>query len=490
MRLMGAPAADPVAAHPRAAPAAPGPGRAGRDQPELSPVPEAIDTGFASIDSKQKASQLFNLPARVSEGGVEGGKPADVLPADPPRRKKKVEGSLTPRVQPPEGPFLGADHSAPAPTALPRPEGLPQPAAPDSTGSGAFPSAVVQEVPFSGVPASGGEAGQPAALPPPLASEQPEGPIGESHAAMPQPERSHAGLDTSPLPGAETGMGDTTAAGKPFEVPILSMPAQGSHEAAPLPPYLPAFGSVIAPAPDNTFWQGTAEAAMADPSHEAQLQAAFPQTSDGDGPFGAPAGTIADSDFWASAGAHEGPVLQQYEPLIAPQPPAEEQQPAHQQSEQQYPEPPQQSNVPSSLLSAVMTGAGGTSQHGLGALPEPESERLAKKSHTEQQPTPAPQAAGIQLFQSTGEISSSRPQAQPQLEHGGIAEARQAGGMEESLQGAEEQPFTASAPAEAYSMSGGPTGDSEAHLDPFASPFPSGQDEDTSFFEGLGSPGS
>lgn len=434
LQLMHAPAADPVPARVRPVPAVPAPGKAG--QPELSPVPEVIDTGFASIDSKQKASQLFKQPARAS-GGAEEGALSALAPSaqatsaeaplvEGPRRKKKEEGSAGPCKKPSGGPVQGTQQPA-ASRALAAPAvAPPQPPVMQHAKEAAVTSPQQQESLLGSTLGRAAESEQGPSLPMPRAS--PQSKVTSQEALVPalEPHGSAGALGTSTA--LQGDLGGVLAA---VDVSAPSQPSLKSPEAATPPPYLPPFGSVIAPAPEDEFWRPAAEidgtANAADSAFNEHLQ-----DSNACLDFPAPAGEAADTDLWASVGQ-----IQQPGPVAAPQPSAFEQQ-----------QRPQQDVV--------------------------------------NQPMPPDAATGSLQAPSTAEVSYSAPPPQPALAQSQAAEAglREEGkGFPQDALGGQSAFPEASDPLSTTADMG------FAAPDPFASSFPSGQDEDTSFFDELGAPG-
>ena len=428
LQLMHAPTAEPVPAHPRAVPAVPAPGKAG--QPELSPVPEVIETGFASIDSKQKASQLFKQPARAN-GGAEGGAvsaqatSAEAPIVEAPKRKKKEEGSAGPCRKPSGGLVQGAQRpvvssALAAPAVAP-----PQPPVMQHANEAAVTSPQQQESLLGSTLGPAAESEQDPSLPMPGASPQSKVTSQEALVPASEPNGSQGASGTSTA--LQGDLGGVPAA---VDESAPSQPSLKSPEAANLPPYLPPFGSVIAPAPEDEFWRpavenyGTANAA--DSASDGHLQ-----DSNAGLEFSAPAGEAADTDFWASVGQ-----IQQPGPVAAPQPSAFEQQ-----------QRPQQDVV--------------------------------------DQPMPPDAATASLLAPSTAEVSHSTPPPQRALAQSQAAEA----GLREEGRGI---PQDALGGQSAFPEASDPFSTTDmgfAAPDPFASSFPSGQDEDTSFFDELGAPG-
>ena len=452
---MGAPAvADAVPAHVYTVPAVPGQGKAAREQPELSPVPEVINTGFASIDSKQKASQRFSIPARLSKGAdEEEAQPADEPAAEAPRRKKKEEGSLPSRLKPPSGKQQEPGQPAAVSSIIQNPEALPQASMPLSTHPDP-PASTPQEMP----------------------------PLGNAQAPPKEPALPQQVADASlQLPASQPGLriasaapGNAAAAPESVEVPAPSLPVQAAPEAPPVKPYFPAFGSLIPPVPEDSFWQSAPATSNAETQGSVETSKAEQGTQlhgvANAGPFSSPIDDAADSDFWASAGQHAESAMQQPE-LSSLHPEQQDKQSREEGREQQLPQgtvpdlpnssAPGDSEHTGVMESATMTDASfpGSSNHThqqLGPLPGPSTTHAPLIS---QHVDPAP--AG-----STVEASNHEHSTAP-------------------LPGAQEQqaPIFAENPFGPADASYGFTGDQ------FSSPFPSGQDDDASFFEELGAPG-
>ncbi len=213
------------------------------------------------------------------------------------------------------------------------------------------------------------------------------------------------------------------------DVSAPSQPSLKSPEAATLPPYLPTFGSVISPAPEGKFW-GHAEdggsANAAAPAFNEYLQDSHTGLDTLE-----PAGEVLDTDFWASVGPTQEPA-----PAEAPQPSGFEQQQRPQQDIMDLPQPP---------------GA----------------------------------AAGSSQATSTAEVPHSTAPLQVALVQSPAAEAdirEEGGGFPQDALGGQSSLPVASAPFSTTDMD-------IAAPDPFASPVPSGQDEDISFFDELGAAG-
>jgi len=525
---MGAPpAADRVSAPIYPVPAAPGPGKAGRDQPELSPVPEVIDTGFASIDSKQKASQLFNIPARLSEGSNEGAQFADRSTAEArlnsldsmqkasqlfnmqarlseasdegtqaagrpaaeaPRRKKKEEGRMPPRVKPTAG-TQRAETAAPAPCILPNPVALPQPIAALSGRDTSRSGAQQQALPFGSSLATGKEA---------TASEQTTGPFSGAPVPCFQLPDHHTFAGTSSPPKG------ASAAPESDQAPVPTMPEQESAEAASIRPHFPAFGSLIPPAPEDSFWQsaatGGSEQLVTDTETARDGTVPNPQLQDlaNDMPFSAPAGKPADTDFWASAGEKGEATSHQTELLQVHQTPYTEQQ---NEGAQQHQQPAEHTDMPA-LSSNAAAGSSSCERQGLedsfrpmsdsnpvgldeSLRPMPDSRQSSSphaQHHASSEPLPGDAHAA-----SVSQLQSDDRHAQPELADRNMAEASHSENSSAHPQGAMEQP--APVFAQALYPFGAADVNHQSPSEQCASPFPSGQDEDTSFFEGLGVPG-
>ena len=456
---MGAPpVADPGPAHVHTGPMVPGQGKAAREQPELSPVPEVINTGFASIDSKQKASQLFSIPARLTKDADERAQAADTLTAEPPRRKKKEERSLPPRLKPPAGKQQRPGQPATDSSLLSRPEALAQASAPHSPHPDP-PSGTLQQ-----------------ALPPgsaPAPAKDPEAPQQATESSPQQP-------GTQPvlsLPAA-----DAAAAPAPAAAVAPSPPAQTAPEASPVKPYFPAFGSLIPPAPEDSFWQSAPAVGSGDHQRRVEtLEAGQDLQQHGgatDALFSAQAGDAADTDFWASAGQHADIAMQQPE-WSSVHLEGQEGQIKEMQNDEWQHQPLQESVLPeshttskpgsNSILSdladaANMTGASfqGSStltHHQPGPLPG-SSTRHAPSSgqHVESEP-----ASSSNPVVSNGEDSTAPPQGAQEQQPSVFTQASNPFGLADN----------------SYS----------SPLNQYTGAFPSGQDEDSSFFEGLGAPG-
>ena len=492
LRMLGAPAVDPAIPLPRAAPIVPGQPKATRDQPELSQAPEPVDTGFASIDSKHKASQLFQLPAKpgaaLEHGPLTADRPAlltqppvkpaeasqrDPAAAEVPRRKKKVDGGLAYRPRPmtephkalEQAPGLSSAVQGPETSAhpsLPQPrkaEALPEPAQPfrpQDRQADAFTGSAQQAVLLdsSALP---GEPQPGPALPPPLASEQQHLPIQEPISSTEQPQSAHSAVDPSTAMAEAAGL-------------FGGAPQLDGLATAAVPP---AFGSVISPAPEDNFWQRgdlpaeshgqkSAEGPLpADQVHGKLLESAHAGT-----PFPAAAGETVDMDFWTSAGDFGGPSVQPSEPTAVPEP--------------DYSEPADR-RIPADPTS------GSVQEHDYGKATGPDSEGMQHDPYSQHQAASDHAAAGLMNTSSHRQASAHRQSPQPSLAPGDAAPARKQ--AEEGLpctqdSGVQQDP--SSAPAQATDVFNTADVGSSGARHSFGSAFPVAPDKDSSFFEGLG----
>lgn len=439
-------------------PAVPGQGKAAREQPELSPVPEVINTGFASIDSKQKASQLFSIPARLTKDADERAQAADKPTAEAPRRKKKEEGSLPPRLKPPAGKQQGPGQPAPVSSQSPTPEALPQ--------------------------ASDALAPHPD---PPSSTPQRALPLGSALAPAKDPKAPQQMIDSSLLrPGSQPALsmpaGDAAAAPGSVAAVAPSPPVQTIPEASPVKPYFPAFGSLIAPAPEDSFWQSVPAAGIEDSQRRKETLEAGQDTQQHDAAtdafFSASAGDAADTDFWASAGQHAETAMQQ--PELSSVHLAEQEGGSKETwNDEQQRQPLQHSIVPDSH---TVSEPGGNSvvSHIVDAADMTDASFQGSSTLTHHQPGPLP---GL----STMHVPSSGQHAEPEPASSSNPVARKGEDNTAPPQAAQEQQASVIAPS---SNPFGLAGDSySSPLDQYAGAFTSGQDEDTSFFEGLGAPG-
>ena len=448
---MGAPpVADPVPAHVYTIPTVLGQGKAAREQVELSPVREVINTGFASIDSKQKASQLFSIPARLSKGAAEGAQTADKPAAEAPRRKKKEEGSLPPMLKPPAGKQPGPEQpavaSSNAPTTL--------------SGKGDLRSSTEsQALPLGGALASGKI--------PAAASQQ----MTDSSSQQPG---SQSALS---IPSAPPG--DAAADLVSVDVPAPSLPAQTTPEAPPVKPYFPAFGSLIPPVPEDSFWQSAPAAGSEEIHTTSKIQEAgnvqctqlhAPATYM---PPSAPAGDPADTDFWASAGQHAETAMQQPD-LSSMHHEGHATHSKEAESDQHQHWPPPAPDLPRS------SAPDSESRHFNDSTSMTDASFQGSSAFTHDQ-------AGSRPGPSTDPVPSSVQHVEPEPANSSTLVMHPVEDGIAPPQGAEEQqaPIVAQV-ADPFGLA---DGGYISPLDQCASPFPSGQDEDTSFFEGLGAPG-
>ena len=456
---MGAPlVADPV-------PAVPGQGKAAREQPELSPAPEVINTGFASIDSKQKASQLFSIPARLSKDAdkEEDTQPADKPAAEAPRRKKKEEGSLPSRLKPPAGKQQQPGQLAAVSRLPPRPEALPQAPAPLNT----HPD-------------------------PPMSTLQEAAPLGSAHAPLREPSVPQQQLaDALQLPGSQPALSialapsgdDAAAVAGAVDLPAPSLAAQTASEAPSVKPYFPAFGSLIPPVPEDSFWQSApatsnaeTEGSIETSKAEQGMQLPLPLASDG--PFSSPIDDAADTVFWSSAGQHAKSAMQQ--PELSSLHPEEQfkhsRDEGNAQQQQQQPPPLQQSSVPDLPNSNAPVDTLHTPPVESASMTDPSFQRSS--SYTTQQPGPL-------TGPSTIHAPSSSQHGKPEPASSSTVEFSNHEDSAAPLLGPQEQ----QAPIFAENSFGPEDAPYDFAVDQFSSPFPSGQDDDASFFEELGAPG-
>lgn len=494
LRMLGAPAVDPVVPLPRAAPIVPGQPKATRDQPELSQAPEPMDTGFASIDSKHKASQLFQLPAKpgvaLEHGPLTAERPApltqppahpaelsqgDPAAAEVPRRKKKVDGGLAYRPRPKTEPQKALEQAPALPSAAQGPDSSAHPSLPQPRKAEALPEAT-QPVrpPDRQANASTGSAqqavhldssalpGEPQpgpTLPLPLASEQKHLPIQEPIRSSEQPQSAHSAVALSTAIAEADGLfGDVPQRDGPATVAVP-----------------PAFGSVISPAPEDNFWQrGDVPAGphghepMEGPLPADQVHGEALESAHAGMPFPAAAGETVDMDFWTSAGDFGGPPVQASEPTAVPEP--------------DYSEPADW-HIPADPTSTSVQ------VHDYGEATESDLEGMQHHPYSEHQAASEYAAAGLIDTSSQEQASAHSQHLQPSLAPGGAAPARQQD--EEGLPGTQDSGVRqdpCSAPAQASNVFDTADVGSSGARHSFGSAFPVAPDEDSSFFEGLGGP--
>ena len=454
------PIADAVTAHAYAAPALPGQGKAAREPLELSPVPEVINTGFASIDSKQKASQRFSIPALLSQGAAPGPPPAEEPAAQAPRRKKKEEGSMPPRLKPPAGKVSGPEQSAVLSGPSLGPEASSQPP----------------------VHLSGKDE-------PPPGTQRPALPPGSAPASGKDSTESGNGIPPSlQLPGSQPALSvplasPDKAAADPGSVDASppSLQAQASSEAAPTRPYFPAFGSLIPPVPEDSAWHSAPAAAGEDgqtasndrAGHLQDMQLHGPAT---DMPADGPAGDAADTDFWASAGAHAEAAMQQpgLSHLDLEETYSKEERAEHQQQQ------PVQDSARLDLANSDVPAGDATHHHLNDAVGTAVASFQGSSAQIDHQPGFAPGP-------SSDRMPSFGQHVEPDITSSGVLVTGHGEDSRAPPQRAQEQQAPTFEPAS--NPFGASDESHDATLDPFASSFPAGQDEDTSFFEGLGGPG-
>ena len=497
LRMMGAPAVDPVVPLPRAAPTVPGQPKATRDQPELSQAPEPVDTGFASIDSKHKASQLFQLPAKpgvaLEHGPLTANRPAlptqpavkpaelsqrDPAAAEVPRRKKKVDGGLAYRPRPKTEPQKAPEQAPALSSAVPGPETrahpvLPQPREAEALREAAQPSkpqdrqgdaftGSAQQAVLLDSSALPGEPQPGPALPPPLPSEQQHLPIQEPITSSEQPQSAHSAVALSTARAEADGLfGDMS------QRDVLATGA--------VPP---AFGSVISPALEDNFWQRgdvpagshgqePAEGPLpADHLHGEALESEHAGT-----PFPAADGETADMDFWTSPGDFGGPSVQPSGPTAVPEPDYSEHKPADWH------------------IHADPTSSS-AQEHGYEEAAGPDLEGVQHDPYSQHQAAAEHAVAGLVDTSSQEQASAHSQHLQPSLAPGDAAPARQQD--EEGLpfpqdSGVQQDP--SNTPAQAPDVFNTADVGSSGARHSFGSAFPVAPDEDSSFFEGLGGPG-
>ena len=453
--------ADPVPAHGYTIPTGLGQGKAAREQLELSPVPEVINTGFASIDSKQKASQLFSIPARLSKGADEGAQAADQPAAEAPRRRKKEDGSLPPRLKPPTGKQPGPEQPAVAPSPSPRSEA--QDPITLSSKEDLPSKAQLQPLPLGGALASGKIS---------AASQQ------MTDASLQQP-GTQAALSIPSAPLRDAAAGPVSV-----DVPAPSLPAQTTPEASPVKPYFPAFGSLIPPVPEDSFWQSAPAAGSeeihtvyetqeADNVQHTQFHASATYT-----PSLVPAGDPADTDFWASAGQHAESAMQQ--PDLSSMHHEAQAIQSNEAGSDQHQHWPSQHSVAPKLPRSSMPGSGAQHSPNFYSADMTDASLQGSISFTHDQPGSVPGPT-------TDDVPSSGQHEEPTPASSSTLVMHPIEDRTAPPQGAQEQ----QAPlfAEAANPFGLADDSYTSPLDQYASPFPAGQDEDTSFFEGLGAPG-